>query len=510
MKSYKIILIVILIFFATISVCGQTKETQYLIKKLIVDNHFDPLHPKPFHEKCDSIYKLCEKLKYDEGKLLCLEKKIKEDLYIGYYNKVDYIKAIELAKKLNNYELLINIITSESFEKSNLGLYDEVERDLKGAMFLIKKLDKDKRSISRRRIYTSLANLYNVKKAPFEITEYYSFLALSEALLLKEGKYRTKTIFQETVNLAELYAFNNKKYKAAMQFITKADSINNILKYEYVDLVQLNNIKGIYYYKMKNYDESIKYLNRSIQYCKDDNLNIESYKTLAKIYTTKNELKKASGYLGKVNFLNNEVFKNNKKNFQDNYENKTLVNKTNETFYKWITYTVLLVLSLGLSFLFFFNRFKTNRNKNNELITEQIFTTECNKSDSKSITEEKDLKFELLYNKIIEHFEKDFPYRDENYMISTLAEKLNTNIVYISKAINIYKKMNFKRFVNQYRIDEIKNRLQQNEHKQYTFQSIYKTNGFSNQTTFNRAFKEIEGISPKKYVERLSASKKQN
>lgn len=109
--------------------------------------------------------------------------------------------------------------------------------------------------------------------------------------------------------------------------------------------------------------------------------------------------------------------------------------------------------------------------------------------------------YDNLYHQIIDYFEKDKPWRNPDFSIHDLATKLNTNNTYISRAINYSSGMNFKTLVNKHRIEYIKNELlTDNVKKRYTLLYIYTSAGFRHQSTFNKAFKQIENMTPSEYI----------
>lgn len=116
----------------------------------------------------------------------------------------------------------------------------------------------------------------------------------------------------------------------------------------------------------------------------------------------------------------------------------------------------------------------------------------------------KDDKLNVLYQKIISSFEEQNPYQDPNFCIKTLADMLETNTTYVSRALNVYGKKNFSTLVNEYRIAEVKEGLAINLHEKFTLEYVYSKAGFTKQPTFNRVFKEQTGITPSEYIEKLS------
>jgi AraC-like DNA-binding protein len=50
----------------------------------------------------------------------------------------------------------------------------------------------------------------------------------------------------------------------------------------------------------------------------------------------------------------------------------------------------------------------------------------------------------------------------------------------------------------------VKDKLQSDELKTMTLMHIYSEAGFKNQSTFNKVFKKIEGVTPSEYIQKTS------
>jgi len=109
-------------------------------------------------------------------------------------------------------------------------------------------------------------------------------------------------------------------------------------------------------------------------------------------------------------------------------------------------------------------------------------------------------KYESLYIDILNYFSKKKPYCDPDFTIIQLAKDLDSNVKYISKVINIKAHVNFTGFMNLYRVNMIKELVATNIHDKYTIRHIYTAAGFKYQSTFNKVFKSIEGITPSEYI----------
>ncbi len=117
-----------------------------------------------------------------------------------------------------------------------------------------------------------------------------------------------------------------------------------------------------------------------------------------------------------------------------------------------------------------------------------------------------DDKTDELYKRIITYFEEQRPYSNAKFNIGQLAQAVNSNTNYVSKALNKGFDGNFNAFMNHYRIKDVTLRLNKLEFERYTLKSIYNSVGFEHQSTFNRVFKEIEGVTPTQYIESLKSN----
>jgi AraC-like DNA-binding protein len=104
--------------------------------------------------------------------------------------------------------------------------------------------------------------------------------------------------------------------------------------------------------------------------------------------------------------------------------------------------------------------------------------------------------------KILEHMQVQKAYEDPELSLSTVARELKTNPAVISRTINQGFELNFNDFVNQFRIDAVKEMLDRGEHKKQTLLGIAFDCGFNSKATFNRAFKKATGLSPKEWLEK--------
>jgi len=118
------------------------------------------------------------------------------------------------------------------------------------------------------------------------------------------------------------------------------------------------------------------------------------------------------------------------------------------------------------------------------------------------ISLEKDI--ELWKEKILALIHEEKIYENPKLTLSEVARSLNTNTKNISSVINSGFQMNFNDFVNHYRIESVKKKLQKGEHHTSTLLGIAYDSGFNSKATFNRAFKKSTSLSPKDFLKKLS------
>jgi len=112
-----------------------------------------------------------------------------------------------------------------------------------------------------------------------------------------------------------------------------------------------------------------------------------------------------------------------------------------------------------------------------------------------------DAQLKELYNNVINYFEKKQPYLQQNYRLAILAAELNTNVKYLSEAINTYYGGTFENLLNKYRLEFVKKMLDDRLAEKYTMEYIYTMAGYSSRATFYENFRKTFKMSPLDYQE---------
>lgn len=100
--------------------------------------------------------------------------------------------------------------------------------------------------------------------------------------------------------------------------------------------------------------------------------------------------------------------------------------------------------------------------------------------------------------KIIECFETTRIFLHPDLSLELLSKNLNIPKKYLPQIFNMHFKVNFYKFVAQYRIEYALSQMRLKEGK-FTIESLAYECGFNSKTSFNRYFKEITGVTPREY-----------
>ncbi len=95
------------------------------------------------------------------------------------------------------------------------------------------------------------------------------------------------------------------------------------------------------------------------------------------------------------------------------------------------------------------------------------------------------------------------PYKKPELSRYDLADSLQISPTYLTNVLNIELGFNFKEYINSYRVEEVKDLIRKGKLKDLTIEAIGNEAGFSSRSTFFRVFKEVEGITPLSYANKL-------
>jgi len=124
----------------------------------------------------------------------------------------------------------------------------------------------------------------------------------------------------------------------------------------------------------------------------------------------------------------------------------------------------------------------------------------ANKSYRKSGLSDEDI--EELSDRLVKVMDTEMLYLDSELSLVSLSRKLNTTTHKLSQVINSKFGRNFFDFVNDYRIEEVKNRLNDPENNKFKIISIAYDCGFNSKSTFYTLFKKNTSLTPAEHRKR--------
>ncbi|MEO0472184.1 MAG: helix-turn-helix domain-containing protein [Bacteroidota bacterium] len=122
-----------------------------------------------------------------------------------------------------------------------------------------------------------------------------------------------------------------------------------------------------------------------------------------------------------------------------------------------------------------------------------ILLTDAPKAVRKSL-EEDFVSTHLSKLDVLMH--KDKIYQDEHLSLSSLAQQLNISSHQLSQLLNDNLNLSFADFLNQYRIDAVKQKLLDTQFRHLTILGIAMDSGFRSKSAFQEQFKKHTGLSP--------------
>lgn len=117
------------------------------------------------------------------------------------------------------------------------------------------------------------------------------------------------------------------------------------------------------------------------------------------------------------------------------------------------------------------------------------------------------LRSDVLSQRLLNFMQTEKPYLDEELSLQKLSLLMKVSTHQLSQTINQGFNTNFYKFVNGYRIEEVKKKLKDPEFEKYSILGIAFESGFNSKSTFNKIFKEETGITPSEFKKSGSAGK---
>ena len=104
-----------------------------------------------------------------------------------------------------------------------------------------------------------------------------------------------------------------------------------------------------------------------------------------------------------------------------------------------------------------------------------------------------------IKGKIVDHMVMNKPFLNPEYNINNLSDEIDVPRHHITQVINTYLEKNFYTLINEYRVNEVVERMSGKAYQNYTLLAIAFDSGFNSKSAFNRIFKQTKGKTPSEY-----------
>ncbi|CAD5266027.1 MULTISPECIES: AraC family transcriptional regulator [unclassified Imperialibacter] len=119
-----------------------------------------------------------------------------------------------------------------------------------------------------------------------------------------------------------------------------------------------------------------------------------------------------------------------------------------------------------------------------------------------------DEQIEELSGIVVGYLQEKKPYRNQEYNLQMLADDLGISRHKLSHVINSGQKKNFYKFINEFRVHDVKQMLADAAYDHFSILGIALECGFNSKTSFNRIFKEETGFTPSEFKQHIEIAAK--
>lgn len=267
------------------------------------------------------------------------------------------------------------------------------------------------------------------------------------------------------------------KNKQAVTCFEKVDSLFAETGYLRDDMAEnyvflIDNAK-----KQRNPEKELYYTNRLLE---ADKLLYNQYKDIAVTIHKKYDTKK---------------LQESKASLEKLLGQKTAANE-------WLTLSLLIaftgILLLSARYIYYRKRFKKLYRQFTDSLSDPAQNTVAtgNPSERVPVSRQQEIKENVIHRvlKGLIRFESNKGFTKQNLTLIKLAESLNTNPKYLSKIITEHKQKDYSQYINDLRINHLKELLKTKKYLEYKIEALAKEIGFGSAKCFNTAFYKATGM----------------
>lgn len=162
-----------------------------------------------------------------------------------------------------------------------------------------------------------------------------------------------------------------------------------------------------------------------------------------------------------------------------------------------------LLIALALTLLIWFSWFKRKVRNEEKTKKHQKSKKGSKKTPSIKSSDKKEEEWESAIKDLNEFMAESHLYRDKRLTKGQLANQIGWTEIHLSNTLREGLETNFNDFVNRYRVEEVKERLKDQQNRDFTLIAIAEDCGFNSKTSFYRTFKKFTDLTPSEYLEQI-------
>ena len=434
---------------------------------------------------------------------------------LGDYKKSldQYLIAIDLAKKNNNQIQFITLKFNIGLLKNNLGERKEAQKIFKSYLDQIEKENGNSPE--------------NYIKGLYAIADSYTYSKESDTadVYIKKGIYyalksNNNYLYSYFILTSGINNYFKKDFTNAIDSLRKAKTLLKLNDFEQTRIATSDYYIGKSLYELNRKGESLIYFSKVdslLHITKDVTPElIDSYNYLIEDSKITKNLKSQVRYINSLiqfDSILDSNYKYLKNNLTKKYDTPELIlekeklisklNKNEKTLNNRVL-ILIIILIISILILYYFIRKNILNRKKYDLLTQEIKSTQKNKTiEISDIGISKHVINDILTK--LESFEASDKFVSKFYTLNLLSKELNTNSSYLSKVINVTRKTNFTQYLNDLKIDFTVKKLSSDKRfRSYTIKAISEESGFNNAQSFSVAFHKKTGIYPSYFIKKLN------
>ena len=353
--------------------------------------------------------------------------------------------------------------------------------------------------------------LVNIYKKDFKKAEHYNKIHLSQTTEEKDKNYALKN--------KGILEFHKGNFKKSLDLLLKTLPVIQSHEDYYWEMFTLYYIAENFN-SLKDYEHAKYYYQKVYDLYKEtkitDNLLRDNFTKLNSYYKKEDDKNKQIEVINtlmefdSINYIINQEISQNyfdgyiKKNLAE--EKSSLEREVNSLSNRSIVLLASIVFILIVSIALFYSLRKKNKNLSIKIANyiEKIEQEKLTQSNQIPAAFEEDFNDHPLYQELREkllQFEQSNGFTNPELTLDSLAKDFDTNRTALSKYINTAYNKNFRKYINDLRINYIISKIISDKvYLNFTMEALATESGFKSRQKFSDAFLDTTGFRPKDFI----------